>query len=543
LPTNFDAPEKPNMPSFPQLTPDARYWRIDWFGEMGYPGSVRRYSHPSIQVAISPAQDVSAEIPKANPWEMRNVWMPIGSLGSLRIGDVWKNGELFSSPVYCQNTFENIKIDAETVSPIKAGLSLDGSHLLPFEEHSGHRLHTNAYCLMVKMPGNLRLIIPAIEIIRFYFGTSSSLLHRLFTENFCEKRLWRDLLFNDETRHLHLKLADGMPTYAVHDIARIATNSHAKQSAASIRSHCVKATANGDPVYTYMGFPFVGNTTLTADGIWLSFAGKEHQTFLALHLNSCTHPLDFSSVTYDPCQRAPWKRKEKTKSITTRASEEKSPPAKMKTSILDDSDPGSTRKMRRFLMTDSLRFPDLRHKPVRIRELVVSEGKQTIIKKPDGSYELVAFGEPHGKHSTRLIELENKPAPEKADPEEKLPRFVQQGLKQSLTRSEVQKGFITNPFKLCGEQSAVIPLPGIVDEDGVMDTAVFFMEPDGSQRMRRSCFIGVFDGQREVRKMAILEGKYLQDPSLTQTVRDADVILLAKLIDEEKVLKSAAYNF
>jgi len=42
------------LPGFPSLTPDDRVWRLDWFGECAYPGSVRHYAQPSIKVVPSP---------------------------------------------------------------------------------------------------------------------------------------------------------------------------------------------------------------------------------------------------------------------------------------------------------------------------------------------------------------------------------------------------------------------------------------------------------------------------------------------------------
>ncbi len=52
------------LPSLPSLTPDSRFWRVDWFGDCGYPGHIPRYGQPSIRVVLSPLRcgDLTAPI-------------------------------------------------------------------------------------------------------------------------------------------------------------------------------------------------------------------------------------------------------------------------------------------------------------------------------------------------------------------------------------------------------------------------------------------------------------------------------------------------
>lgn len=72
----------------------------------------------------------------------------------------------------------------------KAGTeNSDGSFMLPFDQHPYHRAHTHSYCVQAILTGDVRLVIPVPELIRFYFGSSSSLLGRLFQGPFQERRL------------------------------------------------------------------------------------------------------------------------------------------------------------------------------------------------------------------------------------------------------------------------------------------------------------------------------------------------------------------
>lgn len=137
----------PELPRIYQLTPDGRPWRIDWFGEAGYPGSIPRYSQPSIKVSISPVRDTKPtylpfHLVDTDLSQQQDVWVPIGSLGMLQVGDIWQDGRLIAKPDYFPETFENLEIGPETVVRIKAGLPINDSYLLPFSEHPWHQRHT-----------------------------------------------------------------------------------------------------------------------------------------------------------------------------------------------------------------------------------------------------------------------------------------------------------------------------------------------------------------------------------------------------------------
>jgi len=120
------------FPSLTSLTPDERVWRLDWFGECAYPGSVRARTHPSIKVAISPLccepDDSDALLLPGctDHSNQREIWLPITALPLLKIGDLWQDGHLIASPGYRVETFRNVRIEPGNTSFIKAGLAIDG---------------------------------------------------------------------------------------------------------------------------------------------------------------------------------------------------------------------------------------------------------------------------------------------------------------------------------------------------------------------------------------------------------------------------------
>ena len=166
-------------------------WRIDWFGSIAFPDRYSRQRHPSVLVYLSkveapealaePAVLLQPESTASAQYQTKR-WVSVGTLMLLRIGDLWQNQTLIAHPSYEQETFEDLHIDHSHVTLVKAGVSLeDGIFLLPLAQHPWHLNNTHSYCTCVELPDDRRLVVPCMEMIRFYFGSSSELLSRLFT--------------------------------------------------------------------------------------------------------------------------------------------------------------------------------------------------------------------------------------------------------------------------------------------------------------------------------------------------------------------------
>ncbi|WP_025917411.1 hypothetical protein [Herminiimonas sp. CN] len=138
----------------------------------------------------------------------RKAWVSVGTLPLLRIGDIWRNGQLELAPDYELAQFLDLEINAQTAVLVKAGLNLEEKgFLLPRTEHPWHMACTQSYCLMVELPQNRRLIIPCMELIRFYFGSSSNLLTKLFLPPLSRDTLYSKPHFDKTSGRLTLQLA------------------------------------------------------------------------------------------------------------------------------------------------------------------------------------------------------------------------------------------------------------------------------------------------------------------------------------------------
>lgn len=518
------------LPNFPSLTPDERVWRLDWFGECAYPGSVRRYAQPSIKVAISPLRcepnDAEALLQPGGTDHMhqREVWAPVAVLPLLAIGDLWQGGRLIASPSYHAETFRSVQIVPGTTSFVKAGLAVDEKFLIPLHAHPWHRLHTQAYCVAVSLGGGRRLLIPCVEIIRFYFGSSSNLLQRLFSMPLNAEALWSSKSFDPGSRHMHLVLAPGISGASASDVGRMAGDRLAWRSAAGIHISCQKAAASGQVAYPYTGFPFEGETNLAVTGVWLPFGDEPRATFLAYQLRSCSHAFPFRSLSYETSRRNAQgaRRPESSRNATgVRHVSEIS----LRTKTVDD-DPSARKSQHSGGFPTKRRFPDLLRKPVWKEKIESLASAEVFLIRSNGSIEQVAFGEPDGSSDAAGIDLATQP--EAGPPMHKkppLPHFVRKTLAR-IRRETTANGKKDRTIRVIDPKERAVPVFSLavaVDEDGEVLPELLFSDEAGRVRQRRACFAEVIECGVALRQLAIIEERNAQSAALVVQVREPSI--------------------
>ena len=488
--------------TIPQLTPDDRHWRIDWFGECHYP-SGRRKSQPSIRVVISPIlcdpKDTNA-MPSGTATSLNNqrqVWLPVGILYLVRIGDIWRNGQCVHAPDYQAQKFEKLEINKGTTDFIKAGLALDGEFLLPLNEHPWHRLQTQSYCLSVTLPNEKRIVIPCIELIRFYFGSSSKLLHLLFTRQISAENFWKSKHFDKSSRRLHLKLATGLSGMSATDIGRIALDHDAWRAARLIFDTCMAASVQREPIYPYTGFPFIGKTNLVSSGKWISCGDTADATFVVYALQSCSYPFPFESLTYEV---EDFKNVYSKKNKSANHGQENQGQTSFRNSFgtksqtLTDTDPGKSRSSKEYWGKGNPRFPDLTKKRVWRERYDTADPPAMIFTKGAAQDEYVSVGEGSSNNGkTRCIDIGQAPAPTNLsalDPKQH--KFVHEGIELAIKRANLQTKSITPELiTLPGYTHPVISLPHLIDENGEINPVSFCDDGHGGERCRRGCFIEI----------------------------------------------------
>ncbi|MCU7841598.1 MAG: hypothetical protein KZQ94_19745 [Candidatus Thiodiazotropha sp. (ex Troendleina suluensis)] len=422
--------------TLPDLTPDNRVWRVNWLGEVAYPGQIHRYTQPCLKVILSPLlcdhEDSKALMNPdcTNNWETHDTWVPVSTLPLLSIGSLWQNGNELLTPQYQIKRFERLQINAESTTLIKAGLSLDGSFLLPLSHHPWHRGATQSYCIMVTLPDNIRLIIPCMELIRFYFGSSGNLVQRLFTTPLITNSLWARKRYDESKRHLHLVLANRISGASAADIGRIAASKYAKRSATIIYSSCQKASTQRESVHPFSGFPFEGKTDLATNGMWLPFGEKEDATFIAYRLRSCSHPFPFQSLSYESSDKAIRHTNYSNSASGKRgfATRKGNRPRK-----IVNSDPSKLKAQRHYKLKKEHRFPDLVPKQVWRDKIDALPAADIFVMKSDGSLEQISYGESNYKTGTTGVDT----IAQSEDERRNLPKFVKNRAFSSRPKSKI----------------------------------------------------------------------------------------------------------
>lgn len=222
--------------------------------------------------------------------------VPSALLGVLGIGGIWKNGELVVEPNYCSESFE-LSISENNNVLIKAGVNdAEQGFILPFNLHPYHKHHTHSYCIQVSLPDGPTITIAALELFRFYFGTSGSLISRLLHAPFESNRLWIKAEI-DEFGKADIDLAKGIAGSSAPDVARIAFDKQALHAAKLFTNSILTSHNSDNRVYPKMLFPFKGKTKLHVKGVWLD------NNFLVFRIISCSHRFPFHSLRYTMTRR------------------------------------------------------------------------------------------------------------------------------------------------------------------------------------------------------------------------------------------------
>ena len=496
------APRAPEEPLYIAAFPDDdAYWRVDWFGEIAYPDRYTRRKHPSILIYLSKVIESNF---KADPEVLLHprstasakgqtrIWVSVGTLMVLRIGDIWHRQKLLLSPEYSRETFNKLWVGGNTTHFIKAGLNLDkAGFLIPISEHPWHMNATHSYCLIANFPDGRRLIVPCVELIRFYFGSSSSLLRQIFSTQLRRENLYSEDRYDHKSGLLSFKLGYGMSGRSASDIGRLRLDPVAWRAAAMVSVSMLKAKSTGEPAFIQSFFPFEGNTFLDVSGKWLSFQGQPNQTFLVYGINSCTHSFPFKSLKYvtaDTRVKPQFTQHQQPndKSEITGSSRDK------KDQPLIEKDPSSELQGKTKQVHQRERFPDLRGKPV-WKERVLSL-KEWLAKKAraskGGAVEAGAIGEGGSSSRVRPTELEALCQKNKL-PKQPPPDFVRRPLEELLRLGPMDIQLLT----ASDEDSWSVPVGLMVTEDGVIADQLFITNNDRTQRLRRACVMTVDDGK------------------------------------------------
>ncbi|MBU3625509.1 hypothetical protein ICN48_04575 [Polynucleobacter sp. JS-Safj-400b-B2] len=456
-------------------------WRISWFGEVAFPNRMIRRRQPSVLVHLTAVKNTLSAQDAAGSFQ-KSAWVSVGILPSLHIGDIWQDGYLLKRAKDDLEQFADIEINAKTAKCIKAGFSLeDGSFLLPVAEYPWHMVSTHSHCICVELPAGKRLIIPCIEIARFYFGSSSKFFTQLFLPPLTRNSLYSNPVYEPKLGRLTIDLANGVSGRSAADIGRFCRDPVAWKSAVRIGASMLDKSRSGQTCHIQTAFPFEGKTTLQVSGQWLSLGDVAKQTFIVHSIHSCSHPFPFKqmrynmqTVAYEPVSPD----QAGSQGIPTRRIGAKA--AKGVDLVEKDAGPLAGKSQ---LFDTAPRFPDLRRKYVyrgnspKRQQVHYVSASQVIQSITQG-----AVGDAGSAQRIRPIDLGLNEDPNHLAKQEP-PEFLLEAIRELGKSPDKYDISVLTHDKTC---AWTVPVPIISNEYGEIHSQLFVQGADGKQRVRRA---------------------------------------------------------
>ena len=287
---------------------DNKLWRIDGLGKIF--SQLKNNNNLFIEVYLRPVNfhdnsvynfarfdNSGREIPEYN--QLKKIPVNIGLLPILRVGSLWIKGKLQNNKAVTDIvTLKNIEINANTVEIINSNYKIKYLDSSGREQECKLLLQKNFAtdakvpfsCLKIQHENYKNgIIIPVIEIIRFYYACSTRLAHLTFSNP--EEITKISYAIDNETDKVVIKLPQQYTDQEAFILARILTSDIALSGLFQIKNSLIKIGVNEQPTTLLStNFPFINSTNLMVRGI------KIVDRFLVTEICSCSAPFPDISV-------------------------------------------------------------------------------------------------------------------------------------------------------------------------------------------------------------------------------------------------------
>ncbi|WP_156952562.1 hypothetical protein [Microvirgula aerodenitrificans] len=278
---------------------------MDWFG--GVERNPQVPSEPKIQLIISPVVDGAADYAATsavNHEERRSISIGVGQLPLVTIGSLWQNRHCLVENAGKTKTFDNLVISPETVRLLKSDALVEGQLLIRKKYHQiGAGLAAN--CLAIEWQGDpYGIIIPAAEIVRFYYATSTDLAKAIFAGDFRHELGSivnpAECGYVEQERRGRLKLRKEFADADAYVIGRILFSPEAFKGAVLVHDSMIKQAVQGKSrLYPEAAFPFSGVTNLRVRMKSMKTPDEERWRFIVFAVEYCSGPFPYSAITCD----------------------------------------------------------------------------------------------------------------------------------------------------------------------------------------------------------------------------------------------------
>jgi hypothetical protein len=272
-------------------------WRLNWFG--GVERDPKVATEYKLQVVLTKVKDDAK-----GAWHteraveqdiLRMVPIGIGQLPLLRMGSLWRDGKLEMLRSGDAQVFD-LDIPPGLPNYYIATDKIGLSGLVPFRDHRLMGFGKNTKCLVLPHNGDpAGIIIPAIELIRFYYANSTRLSKAIFDGDFIRSP---SSIYDPDYSGLVGKCAVVCRRQDVCDddcwtIARVLNSQIAFDGARRVIDSMMRDFANTRQANPESAFPFSGKTQIKA---LCKKVGYDPARWLVLSLVSCTAPFPYEEL-------------------------------------------------------------------------------------------------------------------------------------------------------------------------------------------------------------------------------------------------------
>ena len=296
------------IPKIKEFPMDGKFWRVDWKGAVLPNPDIT--TEPFFQVVISPffdnpygmLEDKRASVSQTDVEQQRVINIGIGQLPLISTGSIWKDG-------ICQNimsgkheAINNLLISPLTTQVITAIHKENGKNIIPYNAYRIGKAGAGSKLIAVERNGDpFGLLIPVMELVRFYYAVSTNLAHALFSGALQHNpdsiiNVSRTYYRADDDRFF-LGLRQHVTDEEGWIIARILHSKEAFLACCKIHDAVLKNAINHNFVHIESEFPFTGITNLAARVKWIRQSDDSPWRCLVLSLERCSAPLPYSGLT------------------------------------------------------------------------------------------------------------------------------------------------------------------------------------------------------------------------------------------------------
>ncbi|MCD0492013.1 hypothetical protein LQD23_06855 [Chromobacterium violaceum] len=246
----------------------------------------------------------------------------VALLRAFKVGTVWHEGRCIYRPQSKSPEVFHIDVSKAQYVALDEAVTLNGVSIpsvLPddyfYLANNREILAASRYAI-VPVIGNPMvqwLVVPAIELLRFYVGVSSRFLTGALSGRLDKYVDWNRVRMEETWPVLQVKTRLSRTESFV--LGRAVASSSAREALFGTHQHLATVNANNQlsplelqkPLAVHARFPFRDETTLMVEGKRMCLykrGGQQEWTMFAMEIVQCKHPLEFSNVVLESDE--PW---------------------------------------------------------------------------------------------------------------------------------------------------------------------------------------------------------------------------------------------